>query len=149
MSFDCMPGEDDPKVVGMFGQTLATIMKEELAPADGVETRRARAPSLEILSPGHHSVERSASAVGCVFAMLATIVGGGALSLPYALKALGLGPGLALTLAAAYASESFFLLSLAHFDVVRADSLTGAHLCSRSQSLEDISLAIARLWGAT
>jgi hypothetical protein len=38
---------------------------------------------------------------------------------------------------------------LAQISMVRADSLTGAHLYTRSPSLSDISLQIARLWGAT
>ena len=111
MSFDaCMPSgcgalptDEDPI---MFGQTMKAIMKDEL---ESGPQERQRLPSMEFLSPGHHSAERSASAVGCVFAMLATIVGGGALSLPYALKSLGAGPGFALIFLAAYASDASLL----------------------------------------
>ena len=70
---------------------------------------------------------------------LSTLWRGARLPAPRAVDAL------VATLCGGRGPESFFFFSPAHFDVVRADSLTGARLCSSSPSLEDISLVIARL----
>ena len=70
-----------------------------------VSIERGRSASIEMLHPPPNDKARSASVIACVFAMLSTIVGGGALSLPFALKALGAGPGLLALLLAALASD--------------------------------------------
>jgi hypothetical protein len=86
-----------------FGQVANTVL--HLRAAEEGFKRADRKQSMEVLTPRHDAAERSASVVGCVFAMLATIVGGGALSLPYALKSLGVPKGLAILAVAAVASD--------------------------------------------
>lgn len=64
-----------------------------------------RPPSIEVLAPAANSPLREAPLWGCVFTMLSTMIGGGALSLPYALKLSGLAVGIPLLLLSALASD--------------------------------------------
>lgn len=98
----CKPADPSEAPVG-FGQVANTVL--HLRAAEEGFKRADRKQSMEVLTPRHDAAERSASVVGCVFAMLATIVGGGALSLPYALKSLGVLKGLAILAVAAVASD--------------------------------------------
>lgn len=98
----CKPADPSEAPVG-FGQVADTVL--HLRAAEEGFKRADRKQSMEVLTPRHDAAERSASVVGCVFAMLATIVGGGALSLPYALKSLGVLKGLAILAVAAVASD--------------------------------------------
>ena len=89
----CKPADPSEAPVG-FGQVANTVL--HLRAAEEGFKRADRKQSMEVLTPRHDAAERSASVVGCVFAILATIVGGGALSLPYALKSLGVLKGISL-----------------------------------------------------
>ncbi|KAJ1448855.1 transmembrane amino acid transporter protein-domain-containing protein [Pelagophyceae sp. CCMP2097] len=68
-------------------------------------TRVARAVSAEVLEPHAEHEERVAPLWAGVLTMLSTIIGGGALSLPYALRVCGLGFGVPALLAFAVVSD--------------------------------------------
>lgn len=87
-----------------FGKAVHVVLTPPL-PQRFVQLVTHRPPSVEQLAPEANSPLREAPLWGCVATMLSTIVGGGALSLPYALKLTGLGAGLPLLLASAAASD--------------------------------------------
>ena len=70
-----------------------------------------RTPSLERLHPSHSSPLRRSTLVSSSFNLVATVIGGGVLSLPYAFASCGLAYGVCFTLcAAAMADFSLYIL---------------------------------------
>ncbi|KAJ8601752.1 hypothetical protein CTAYLR_006748 [Chrysophaeum taylorii] len=103
--------------------------------------QRGRPPSLELLSPAATSPLREAPLWGCVGTMLSTMIGGGVLSLPYALKLTGLTFGLPLLVLSAAASD-FALYALCSASR-RTGTATLAELARHAQGprLENVVLA--------
>jgi len=96
---------------------------------------------LEVLAPEANSPLREAALPACVAAMLSTIVGGGALSIPYAFKLCGLRGGLALLVACAFSSD-FALYALCSASR-RTGTATLAELARAAQGprLENATIA--------
>ena len=90
-----------------FALSVQRVLRSPL-PADRRFTPlalRGKTHSLEVLAPAATSPLREADVWACVVAMLATIIGGGALSVPYAFKLCGLRGGLLLLALSALASD--------------------------------------------
>jgi len=94
-------------------------------------SQRGKVQSLEVLTPQHDSPLREAPLWGCILTMLSTIIGGGALSLPYAFRLAGVGGGLLILLGSAAASD-FALYALCSASR-RTGTSTLAELAAKAQ----------------